>query len=406
MIEAWCRDVRYGVSNKKYDCFDWMFMSLITMILKGNLDMKMKFKFGIVLFMITSCHSNVRENVHADKVITFKEEGIASISQDIDSVSYLPLESDSLAYFSNGTKVVFREGKIFIGDLFQHKIVVYSDAGKFLFTLNSRGRAASEYLEIKSFCVTDHEIAIIDNGNHFFKTYDVETGRFLENKAMPFVAWDVEWLDNGGYVFAFSSLQKKYNPNKLRYRLFFTDRDLNITKKLFSYKEDEIDPIAPMTFFSLSPEKILFHWCGVNYFTIIDRVESDSIKIVAVDFGNKEIPYEYKENIERINQGGYYYMGDTPITNGNYIAFDIVSQSHSDCYLYSIRDNVMKRNYEDESIGMPFPSCVDEQGRFIYLLNDFEEYEMYVKGGFPRASKEVEDHIKNGGMTILKYVTK
>ena len=81
-----------------------------------------------------------------------------------------------------------------------HKIVVYSDAGKFLFTLNSRGRAANEYLEIKSFCVTDHEIGIIDNGNHLFKIYDAETGRFLMNKKMPFVAWDVEGLDRGGYV--------------------------------------------------------------------------------------------------------------------------------------------------------------------------------------------------------------
>ena len=34
--------------------------------------MKMKFKFGIVLCMITSCHSNVGEKVHADKVITLQ----------------------------------------------------------------------------------------------------------------------------------------------------------------------------------------------------------------------------------------------------------------------------------------------------------------------------------------------
>lgn len=86
-------------------------------------------------------------------MITFKEEGIASISQDIASVSSLPLESDSLAYFSNGTKVLFREGRIFIGDL--------------------------------------------------LKIYDVETERFLENKTMPFVAWDIEWFNSGGYVFAF-----------------------------------------------------------------------------------------------------------------------------------------------------------------------------------------------------------
>ena len=286
-----------------------------------------------------------------------------------------------------------------------HKIIVYDNAGKFLYALNNRGRAINEYLEIKSFCVTDHEIAIIDNSMHFLKIYDIETGRFVENKTMPFVAWDVEWLKNEGYVFAFSSLQKKYNPNKLRYRLFFTNKDLNVTKKLFPYKEDEIDPLGKMTYFSLSQRKIVFHWYGANFLSIIDQMESDSIKIVAVDFGDKEIPNKYKEDIKKINQEEYYYIGETPITNGNYIAFDIATQHHSDCYLYNIHDNVMKRNYEDESIGMPFPSCIDEQGRFIYLLNSFDEYKILIKQGFPRASKEVEDHIKNEGLTILKYIT-
>lgn len=52
------------------------------------------------------------------------------------------------------------------------------------------------------------------------------------------------------------------------------------------------------------------------------------------------------------------------------------------------------------------PSCVDEQGRFIYLLNSPDEYEMLVKHGFPHASKEIEDHIKDGGLTILRYITR
>ncbi|MCM1032109.1 MAG: 6-bladed beta-propeller [Oscillibacter sp.] len=344
--------------------------------------------------------------VKIDKVIEFNDERMESITKDIDSVVYLPLESNQMALYSNASKVVFRGGKIFIGDFFLHKIVVYSNTGQFLYTLSNRGRATNEYLEMKSFCITNHEIAIIDNSNHFLKTYDVETGRFLENKSMPFVAWDVEWLDNGEYAFAFSSLQKRYNPNKLRCRLFFTDGDLNITKKLFPYKKDEIEPIAPMTFFSLSQKKILFHWSGVDYFSVIDRFESDGIEIVAVDFGKKEIPEEYKGDVEKMNLGGYYYMGDTPITNGNYIAFDIATQRHSDCYLYSVRDDVMKRNYKNESMAMPFPACVDEQGRFIHLLDSLDEYEMFVADGFPRASKEVEEHIKNGGVVILKYVTR
>ena len=368
--------------------------------------MKTQFNFIIALFLIVSCQRNTSEIVKIDKVITFNYECEEAISKDIDSVVYSPLESDPMALYSNSSKVVFRDDKMFIGDFFLHKIVVYNNSGQFLYSINNRGRAVNEYLEMKSFCVTDRVIAIIDNINHLLKIYDVETGRFLENKTMPFVAWDIEWLNNGGYVFAFSSLQKRYNPNKLRYRLFFTDNDLNITKKLFSYKDDEIDPLGKMTYFSLSQEGIVFHWYGANYFSIINRIESDSIKIVAVDFGNKEIPNEHKGDMEKINQGGYYYIGETPITNGNYIAFEISNSSSSDCYLYSISDDVMKRNYEDESIGMPFPSCVDEQGRFIYLLNSPDEYEMLVEHGFPRASKEVEDHIKDGGLTILRYITK
>ena len=63
VVEAWCRGVGCCVRNKKYGCIDELFTSLITMLLLGKLDMKMKFKFAIVLCMITSCHSNMRENV-------------------------------------------------------------------------------------------------------------------------------------------------------------------------------------------------------------------------------------------------------------------------------------------------------------------------------------------------------
>lgn len=368
--------------------------------------MKAQFSFIILLFLTVSCQRNASEMVKIDKVITFDYECEESVSKDIDSVVYFPLASDLLAYFSNGTKVVFRGGKIFIGDFFLHKIVVYNNSGQFLYALNNRGRAVNEYLEIRNFCVTDHEIAIIDNYNHFLKMYDVETGRFLENKTMPFVAWDVEWLNNGGYVFAYSSVLKEHNPNKSRFRLFFTDADLNITQKLFPYRKDEIDPLGKMVYFSQSQEEIVFHWYGANCFSVINRGECDSIRIVAVDFGNKGIPDKYKGDMEKINQGGYYHMGETPVINGNYMAFEVSNSSNSDCYLYSINDDVMKRNYEDESMGMPFPSSVDEQGRFICLLNSPGEYEMLVGHGFPRASEEVEDHIKNGGVTILRYITK
>ena len=98
-----------------------------------------------------------------------------------------------------------------------------------------------------------------------------------------------------------------------------------------------------ITFFSLSQKNILFHYGVANYFSIIDRAKGDSIKIVGVDFGDKGIPDEYKEDWEKIIQRGYYCMDETPVTNGNYIAFDIINPGNPDCFLYSINDDVMKR---------------------------------------------------------------
>ena len=66
-------------------------------------------------------------------------------------------------------KVVFREERYLLGIYFNIKLlfIVMPESSC---SLNSRGRAVNEYLEIKSFCVTDHEIAIIDNYNHFLRS--------------------------------------------------------------------------------------------------------------------------------------------------------------------------------------------------------------------------------------------
>ena len=88
--------------------------------------MKTQFSFIKLLFLITvviSCQRNISEDVKIDKVITFAYECDESISKDIDSVIYFPLESNPMALFSNSSKVVFRNNKVFIGDFFCIKLL-------------------------------------------------------------------------------------------------------------------------------------------------------------------------------------------------------------------------------------------------------------------------------------------
>lgn len=79
--------------------------------------MKIQISFIFALFFI-SCQQNAHENINVEKVITFNREQMESISKDIDSVAYFPLESNQMAYYSNSSKVIFHKDKIFIGDFF------------------------------------------------------------------------------------------------------------------------------------------------------------------------------------------------------------------------------------------------------------------------------------------------
>lgn len=368
------------------------------------LYMRMSLILLLILIMI-SCQYRSDETIHANHTIVFHEDGMPSMAENIDTVIYLPLELHKDGYYSQVSKVVSCKDKIFIGDFVQHKIVVYDTAGRFLYALNHRGRATNEYLEIKSFCATDDEISLIDNFSHTLKIYNSTTGDFIKNHSMPFVAWDVEWM-NGGYAFAFSPLQKDFNPNDERYRLFLTDKELHLVKKLFPYKKGSTDPIGKTVYFSSSPQEIIFHWCGADYFITMNRSGCDSIKITSVDFEDKQIPAKYRENIEKIDEGGYCYIYNTPVVNKDIIALDIMSQEFSACYLYVVKENMVKKGYDEDALVMMYPSCVDREGRFIYVMNSPDEYDMFVNNGFPRASVKVEEHIANGGSVVLYYVTR
>ena len=73
---------------------------------------------------------------------------------------------------------------------------------------------------------------------------------------MPLTAWDLAPLKNGGFAFCFSTFYgNRLNNDKLKneqsnYRLFFTDKDLNITHKMFPYTEGGYDALGKEYYFT------------------------------------------------------------------------------------------------------------------------------------------------------------
>lgn len=361
----------------------------------------------LAVCMNVCCTSPKKNRSNIDYIITFTENSKTYIPTYVDSVCYLKLETTEQAFLSHINKVVFKKNKIFIGDFHSHKIVVYNEDGSFSYAIDKKGRADDEYLELKNFTMDDSMIYIIDNYRNKLMMYDVQTGSYLGNKTMPFIAWDVERVNHGQFVFCYSPLKGgKLLKKQAPYRLFFTDNNLNIIKQMFPFSKKEFDPIAKDPFFSLTQNEVVYNWCASDSFILINKDNIDSLKIINIDFGNKKIPETCRHNWDLINNG-YNYIYRTPIINGRYIALEISVNDYLECYLYDIHTNKLATNPTDELLNlMFFPNSIDNKDRFVYIIENEETYKEIVSNGFSKASEDIEKHLEDGIAILFYYMNK
>ena len=372
------------------------------------LDMNIMNKLYIVfiLILLASCKDEIPP-IKVDRTLPFTPDSQTTISSFVDSICYLKLENVEDAFISHINKVIFKGGKIFIGDLMIHKVVVYDTNGIFQYALDKKGRGPEEYLEIKNFTVDSSYIYIIDNFKGTLQAYDNTNGKFAFSRKMPFVAWDLAPLKNGGFAFCFSSFMGgKLTHKQSNYRLFFTDKELNITHKMFPYAEGDYDALGKDYYFSATENYLVYNWSVSDYFFLIDRNNVDSVYSVQMDFGKHKIPDHLKRNKEIVNNERYNYLYSTPILNGDYIAFDISEEDYYTCYLYNRSTRQMVGNSMDDSFNcMPFPDACDEKGRYVYIFRNKATYDDWVSDGFLPATDDIEQHLEDG-LALVYYTMK
>ncbi len=362
--------------------------------------------FFIAFLILCGCQESSRttSNNVFDEIVEFSSLAKSAISEFVDTVCYLKLENSDSAFISHIHKVRFKNDKIFIGDFIQQKIIVYDTNGSFQYALNKQGRGPEEYLEIKSYSVDSNNIYIIDNMKRKLHIYDSRNGKFLKNRDLPFVSWDIEVLGHDAFVFCFSPFYKgslKYEqPN---YKLFVTDTNLHIIHQHFPYEEEDFDPIGKDTYFTLHGENVIYNWCVSDECYVISPTRVDSIYTIHFDFGNKKIPESLKRNKQAVETDKYRYLYGTPVFNDNYVAMEISEGDYCDCYLYDRRIRQVAENSQNTSYNcLLYPDGTDLQGRFVYILRNKDIYNELVADGFVKASAEIEQHLEDG-LVVLFY---
>ena len=370
-----------------------------------------KLSIILILFLAASCKSDIPQT-KADQTIPFLPVKNKFISSLVDSIQYLKLENVEEAFISHINKVIAKGDKIFIGDLRLPKIVVYDTNGIFQYALDKKGRGPEEYLDIKSFAVDSAYIYIIDNNKGTLQAYDITNGKFAFSRKMPLTAWDLAPLKNGGFAFCFSTFYgNRLNNDKLKneqsnYRLFFTDKDLNITHKMFPYTEGGYDALGKEYYFTENENYIVYNWTISDDFFLIDKNNIDSVYTVNIDFGKHRIPDYLKNNKTIIDSEKYSYMYNTPVLNGNYIAFNVSDSEGDFCYLYNQKTKQIIGNSMDDCYNfLMYPDACDSKGRFMYIFRNKLVYDDLISDGFQRADKDVEQHIEDG-LVLVYYSMK
>ena len=117
----------------------------------------------VVLFAACSQKSEKDGILKITEVLDFEKQEMGSISDCVDSVTYLPLKLTQEALFRNIDKMLCENGMMYIGDFRTRKITVCNMNGNVNFVLNKFGNGEGEYQEIRNFTVDKNNIYILDN---------------------------------------------------------------------------------------------------------------------------------------------------------------------------------------------------------------------------------------------------
>lgn len=368
------------------------------------MDYKIYNTILLCIMLLCSCVSEKQNNkVYISKErIEFKLPiDTMSLCKRISDIDYISLETPEEAFVYEVDKIITDGRYIYIADFRGHKISVYSNDGKYIYSLNKRGIGPEEYLELRNFTIDGNNIYIIDNYKHKVLIYKCNDGSFAGEKDMPIVADDIEYLADGHFVLGMMPMYKRNMPHS-RHLLFIVDSEFKIINRLLPYDKGERVPFAPMSFFKSDEENIYFSSLLFDGFTVIPRNNPDSLYHIAIDF-EKRIPDKIRGNSDEIDKGDYQCLCSTPVCCQNYWSFQVDADGYIQTVVYDKNRKLLMANNEMDASKILYDPIASYGNKYITYLADAGIYDELLKIGFPRADKKAETNLENEGAVLIVY---
>ncbi len=328
-------------------------------------------------------------------------------SAELNSIHYFPLKGSEEHFLGSVTKLCVQDNLYVLGNKGQDKIVCYNNKGEFLYEIDAKGAGPEEYLEIANFATTPTSIYAIDNFSHKISQYSIADGKFMSKKDINFVALDIEAFDDDNFLFTGLAMYPNSRPSmdNGNYAVWRTDGEWNRTGDYIPLPDDYMEPFGKRRWFTKNGDKIYFHFINYDGYFTFDK--EGGVQYSPVIFKNPWPRVEEKAVGDWQEAEGADYLTKTPYIAKTCGLFEIKSDNKLLPYLYEFE----KSQFYQTPMSTAKYTFFDIQGvkdnTFIGVMNDnFDLYQMFVDYGFPKADKESEELLKEGGMCLLMYEMK
>lgn len=360
--------------------------------------------FSVFVLIVTclACHKEAKTSaLHAEQAYHIDvKQADTLLRHHIKAIDYIPLEVDDRSFLFGVNKLAVQNNLLYLGDLRAGKIAAYDTLGNVRFVLDKKGQGPEEYLEIKTFAVDTDYIYTLDNFRHALNLYDCTTGTYVKSLKMPFVAWDMEILPDGNFIFAYIPLKGGVpNMAQTRHKLFITDRNLNIRKSLFEYAEKEAEFIGRQTYFTASQRGVVFNSASSDDIYIFSG--TDSVQQIKLQV-KEGIPQEYRQEQEKIEKEGYVYWTETPFLCKSYIALSMYTGEYIENMVFSTKSGTLSANDQVNTYKGLLPPVAAYRDKLVAYLDSYDIYEELIAHGFER-NASIEKHLEEEKPVLILY---
>ncbi|TVR73040.1 MAG: 6-bladed beta-propeller [Marinilabiliales bacterium] len=212
----------------------------------------------------------------------------------LDSIWYVPLETNNLSLIEYVEEVILFQDFLFILDKFGKRVLKFDSNGKFIKQIGSNGRGPGEYTTPHSFQIINEMVLVHDDRTSKIMYYDLN-GNFIKDERLGLRINRCTSYGKDKFICDIAARDNFHRKEISDYKLIFTESDWVITGKADYYDAESkkfANSRATVTKFK---DKLIYN-PSFDYFIYSVNIDGMQKKYY-IDVGKRKMPEDAIKNL-------------------------------------------------------------------------------------------------------------